>query len=249
MNTEILLLSVFTGVIAGFIDTIAGGGGLITVPVLLGFNLPPAIALGTNRLQGCIGEMTSSTKFLSSGELPIRDMLIGLFFTMIGATFGSLFDENISEKFLNHLIPLSLIFLIVFLVISKPPKENTDKPKINKRTFFVLFGLVIGFYNGFFGPSTGFFWITTLMVFLGINLRYAIMRAKPLNFIGNLASLFVFIYGGSVSWPIGLSMGAGQILGAYAGANFILVKNVKVIKPLFLSIAFILAVHILYKAF
>jgi uncharacterized membrane protein YfcA len=246
LNHAHLLTGFFTGVFAGFFDTIAGGGGLITLPVLMGFNLPPVTALGTNRLQGCIGELTASIEFFKSGELPLKEIILGLFFAVIGATLGSLFDLGVPKQFLNHLIPIVLIILIIFLLTNKQHKES-DKPRMKKTLFFIIFGLLIGFYNGFCGPSTGFFWITTLIIFLGIDLRHAIMRSKPLNFIGNLASLSVFISAGTIAWSIGFAMAAGQIIGAYAGAQFVLVKNIKVIKPIFLTIAIILAAHMLYK--
>lgn len=246
-----LITSFFTGTLAGFIDTVAGGGGLIAVPVLLGFNLPSVTALGTSRLQGSIGELTSSIAFFKSGELPVKEIILGIFFVVIGSILGSLFDLGTPKPFLNHLIPVVLIVLILFLLLHKGPNNNQkfDKPKINKTLFFIFFGLLIGFYNGFFGPSTGFFWITALIVLQGINLRHAIIRAKPLNFVGTLVSLFVFILAGKVSWTVGLVMGAGQILGASTGARFVLVKNVKVIKPIFLTVAFILTAHLLYKQY
>ena len=245
MLTFFIEISFLTGVVAGLIDTIVGGGGLINLPVLLSFNLSPIMALGTNRLQGCIGELTSSLKFFFSGHLPIKKIAFGFFVTIIGSALGSFFDEKIAINFLGYFIPFILLFLILFLLVEKKIKK-LNFPTMRPAIFF---GIVIGFYNGFFGPSTGTFWIMALASFLKLDLKQSIMRAKPLNFIGNLTSLIIFMSVGSVSYSISIAMGAGQIIGAYTAAHFVIKKDVKMIKNIFLILSIGLMLSAFHKIF
>lgn len=123
------------------------------------------------------------------------------------------------------------------------------KPRINEKTFYILFGVTIGFYDGFFGPGTGSFWAILYILLLGYNFNKATVYTKVMNFTSNLASLIFFLIGGNIIYKYGLIMGVGQMLGARLGARLVILKGVKIIKPIFISIVIVLTIKLLYQNF
>lgn len=242
----IALLSVI-GFGAGLIDTLAGGGGLITVPALLAVGLPPALALGTNRLQACMGELNASLYFLRKKKITIKTLMQGLIFTGIGSTLGTILIQAIHEDIARKIIPWLLLGIILYTFFSPHVSREDVSRKMPETVFFPLFGFLIGFYNGFFGPGTGAFWVFALMFFLGLNIVNATVNAKPMNFIGNFVSLLWFMVGGNVSYGIAIAMGVGQLLGSYVGAHIVITKGAKLIKRLYIIMVMIMMVSLMMK--
>ncbi len=226
-----------TALIAGTVDTIAGGGGLICLPVLLLLGLSPQTALGTNKLQACFGAGTASYSFYRSGQISSTnpELLLGILITLLGASLGTLSIIFLSASFIKKIIPYLLLVALIYILFT-PQKylHQTKKPKLNKIIFLIIFGLILGFYDGFFGPGTGSFWAVLIMIFLGLNLKQATMHAKIFNFSSNLAALFWFISFGHINYFIGCVMGIGQALGAILGSQLVLKQGVKLIKPVFI---------------
>lgn len=245
--TDILLA--ITAAFAGFIDTLVGGGGLITLPALLGAGLPPQLALGTNRLQGCIGELNASIYFLRRGEIKLSNIKYGLLFAVVGSTLGTWVIEHLHSDLLNKLIP-ALLLCVLFYVIFSPKVTAAENltPKIKPIIFFVGGGLILGFYNGFLGPATGTFWAVALMYFLRYDIRKATMNAKPLNFIGNVTSLFWFILAGHVLYSVALSMAAGQLIGSRLGSRLVFKDGGRIIRPIFIIVVTIMTLDIFIRA-
>lgn len=240
----------FVAIIAGIVDTIAGGGGLITLPMLLFFNMPPITALGTNRLQATIGEFSAIVFFIRKKVLNFDFLLNGIIFTTIGAIIGTVLAYSINEKTLTFILPLLLILITVYSLFShKVLKDIESHQLLSTQKFLVLSGLIIGFYNGFFGPGTGSIWILAFIVLLGTTASQATINAKPLNFIGNLVSLLVFLFLGKVSILIGAIMGLGQILGAFIGSHLVINKGAKIIKPIFIIVVISIATKEFYNYF
>jgi uncharacterized protein len=248
---HILILLILTGVAfcAGIIDTLAGGGGLLTVPALLSAGIPPVIVLGTNRLQSIFGELTASIHFFRKKKLNVKGLLFGFLMTAIGSVLGSVVAQLIHPENLKKIIPILLVIVLIYTILSPAAKDIKPKQILSDVVFFIIFGLIIGFYNGFFGPPTGTFWMFSLMCFLGLDIVRATMHAKPLNSIGNIASLIVFMIGGKVYYSVGLCMGAGQICGARIGAHLVIHKGHKLIKPLFITVVSIMLIDILIKTY
>lgn len=168
--------------------------------------------------------------------------------TIIGAISGAILAVKINPIFLSYLMPILLLILFIFNLFNHKP-ATASKLHLKEKTFFVIFGLGIGCYNGFFGPSTGTFWTLALLYFLALDIKQAVMRTKPLNFIGNFSSLLIFIYHGAVSYAISIPMGMGQIIGANLGAHAVLKGNGKLIRIFFLIMTFIMLLHAFYKTF
>lgn len=167
MSPEIIILLFVTGLAAGFVDSIAGGGGLITLPVLLSVGLPPQLALGTNKLQGSFGTLSAAYNFIRKKQVVLKEAVTGVFFTLIGAGTGAWAVQRLDPAFLRHLVPVLLVLVLIYTFFSKTLGYEERNPRMKQRTFFVIFGLGLGFYDGFFGPGTGsgqphcaFFWDT-----------------------------------------------------------------------------------------
>lgn len=221
--------------VAGTIDTIAGGGGLITVPAFIAAGLSPAMTLGTNKLQACFGSGMATRQFMRFGNMRWTDVWPGMVCCLVGASLGTLGVLLIHPTFLKKVIPILLIVVLVYSLLSKRLRHAHDYPaRLSKGWFFVIFGLLLGAYDGFFGPGTGSFWVIALVFFLGFNLQKATMHAKIYNFVSNVVSLVWFMTGGHVIYSLGLAMAIGQLCGAKLGARLVMRGGVAFIRPLFI---------------
>ncbi len=233
LGTIFYFILFFVGLFAGFIDSIVGGGGLITLPALLACGIPTHLSLATNKLQSVFGSLTAAFTYFRSLALP--HLFWGVFFTALGAalgTYGVLFVKDEKLK----LIILVFLVLTFFYTAFKPRlgKEESEARIKNIKLFYLIFGLILGFYDGFLGPGTGSFWIFVCVLFLGFDMKKASINTKIFNFSSNIIALLVFLWQYKVLWSVGLLMGAGQVLGAFLGAKMVLKSNVTFIKTLFL---------------
>lgn len=232
---------------AGFVDSIAGGGGLLTIPALTTVGIPPHLMLGTNKLQGSFGSFSASLKFLSSKQISPRDILWPFLFSFCGAALGSLTVQQIKGDFLQPLILIMLIAVAIFFIFS-PKMSDEEKPaKLSPFLFALLFGSIIGFYDGFFGPGTGSFFVIAFITMAGFGLKGASMRARICNFASNIGALLFFILGSAVLWKVGLLMASGQFIGARIGAGLVLNKGSKLIRPMVISIALLMSLKSLWE--
>jgi uncharacterized protein len=235
-----------TGLTAGYVDAIAGGGGLITVPVLLATGMPPTDALGTNKFQSSCGTALATANYARHGLLQQGDWTVGILATLIGATAGALVVQRVNADFLRPAIPVLLVLIALYTAF-KPDLGRTARPaSLPARPFAVLFGLLLGFYDGFFGPGTGSFWMMACVLVLGRDLLSATAHTKVMNLTSNLASLTVFLALGHVRFGVGVTMAAGQILGGWLGAHTAVRGGVRLIRPLFLTVVVILAIRLLW---
>ncbi len=217
-------LLVLAAAVAGFVDSIAGGGGIITLPALLAAGLPPHLALGTNKLQSSFGSLAATLRYRAAGAIRIRDILPGLAATAAGAALGAVAVGAIDPAFLRVLIPILLACILAFLALRPRFGASAGKRLVAPLPFWLGAGLVLGFYDGFFGPGVGTFWAIALVSLAGLDLGAATANTKAVNFASNVVSLGVFLAAGTVVAPLGLAMGAAQAVGALAGSRMVL-KN------------------------
>ncbi len=237
------------GLAAGFVDSIAGGGGMITLPVLLSFGLPPQTALATNKLQAVFGSATAAVHYSRAGTVAPRECVAGFLYTFAGAALGTIVVRQMDPSFLRVAIPLLLICVALYMLVH-PGTGSEDGPRrMSRGRFDVLFGLGLGFYDGFFGPGTGTFWTMAFMLALGFNMVRATGGAKIMNFSSNLASILFFSTGGHVLLAPGIVMGAGQVVGARIGAGMVVTRGRKFIRPVFLVVVLAMALKLLWSAF
>jgi uncharacterized membrane protein YfcA len=239
ITIEIFVILFLGGFSAGFVDSIAGGGGLISLPVLLSTGMPPQLALGTNKLQGTFGTLSSSYHYIRSGKVDLNESVAGIVFTFIGAAIGAWFIQMLDPGFTKHIIPILLMAVFAYTVISRDLGFKRRDALMPHRWFYLVFGLALGFYDGFFGPGTGSFWTAALMVLLGYDMTRAAGATRIMNFTSNVVALSVFIIGHNVLYSAGICMALGQILGARIGSNLAIKKGARFIRPIFLTVVFL----------
>ncbi len=237
------------GIASGFVDSIAGGGGLISVPALLLAGLDPKPALATNKLQACFGSSMATYQYLRHGHLEIRPAVPGIVITFIAAACGTLTVRVISTDVLSRIIPIAMGVILVYTILSPRLGHVSRKPMVHRYGFYAIFGVTIGFYDGFFGPGTGSFWVMAYMLFLGYDMRRATGHTKLMNFTSNIAALLFFLPGGLIHYPLGLCMAGGQILGARLGARMASRKGTKFIRPIFLVVVAVAIGHLIWTRF
>ncbi|MDI9407848.1 MAG: TSUP family transporter [Candidatus Pacebacteria bacterium] len=249
-TVEILSFLFAVAFLAGLIDTIAGGGGLLSVPSLLAVGLSPAATLATNKGQSVFGAATSSFTFLRSGlrtgEIVWQRFLLGMGFSLVGAFLGSLTVSMIQVRFLNQIVPILLIAIAVYTLLRREASEQVSHALLPRKVFTPIFGTGLGFYDGFFGPGTGSFWVVALVGLRGANLRDATVETKFYNFASNLGSLLVFIVVGHMVWLVVMVMAVGQMIGARIGAKLVLRRGTRLIRPLLVVMSLGLTARLIY---
>ena len=248
-TAEMAALLFATGLGAGFVDAIAGGGGLIALPVLLSTGLPPQIALGTNKLQGTFGTLSATVQFFRKGQIDLREALPGILYTLVGAAAGTAVVQRIDPAFLGYLVPVLLAGVFVYTLAAGGLGNERRPPRIPERAFYPLFGLGLGFYDGFFGPGTGSFWMAAFCVFLGFDLTRSAGFTRAMNFTSNVVSLAVFLLGGNVLFSLGLLMAAGQFIGAHLGSNLAMKRGAAFIRPIFMTVVAATVARLLYLTY
>ena len=246
ITPEIIFILFCVGFAAGMVDSIAGGGGLIALPTLLFLGLPPQVALGTNKLQGSFGTFSAVVNYTRKGQVTLRHGLTGIAFTLLGATFGAWLVQSLDPTIIKPLIPFMLLFVFIYTVFAGNLGNKDTSPKLRMNVFYALFGIGLGFYDGFFGPGTGSFWTVAFMFFAGFNMTKATGYTKLMNFTSNIGALFWFIIGGNVVYSIGLIMGAGQIAGARIGSSLAIKNGTRFIRPIFLTVVLLTVIRLAY---
>jgi len=236
------------GLSGGFIDAIAGGGGLITVPTLLGVGLPPQLALGTNKAQSSCGTIIAVTRYARAGLVGWREVRLAASLAFLGSMAGAWTLTLIGNDALRQVIPWMLLAVVIYVALSPRLGAQATKARLGATLFGWLFGLTLGFYDGFFGPGTGAFWILGLVTLLGQELTRANAFTKVVNLASNLGSLLVFAGHGQVAPWVALAMIGGQLLGARLGSGLVLKHGAGLIRGVFLAVVLALVLKLLWPA-
>jgi len=235
-------------VVSGTVDAIAGGGGLIMMPVLITTGLPPHLVLGTNKLQSIMGTTMAASRFRRAGMLSLRAGLPLAVLSLVSAVAGSLLIRRIDSHVLGLVVPLLLIAVAGYTVLSPRMDDHDIAPRLGARGFAPVIGAV-GFYDGFFGPGAGQFYATTLVSLRGMGLTRAMGLTKMLNVASNLGSLIVFASGGQVLWLLGLTVGLGAMTGAWIGSRLATRHGAAVIRPLLVTVSLLLTAKLIWAWF
>jgi uncharacterized protein len=234
-----VLLFLAAGV-AGFIDAIAGGGGLITLPALLLAQIPAINALATNKLQGSFGTFASSLTMLRKGKVEIAQVRILFLSSLIGSGLGALLLLEVDPQSLDLVVPLVLAAIALAFGLQPAAGETETPPRIGAGLYGIAVVPAIGFYDGLFGPGSGSFFSASAVFLRGQSLVKATATAKVLNFSANIASLVVFISGRKVLWSFGAVMIAGNMLGAHLGALAAIGGGARLIRPVIVAVCLIM---------
>lgn len=243
----LLLILFFTGLFAGAVDAVAGGGGLISLPVLLSTGLAPQTVFGTNKFQSCVGLIVSLRKFYQQGFISLSKISKGIIFALLGSIAGAELVQSLSTDFLRVLVPILLLIILAYTLLSPKLGHSDLEPRVSESWFYPAFGFLLGFYDGFFGPGVGSFWMFSITFFLGYNLLKASAYTKVFNFNSNIIATVCFALGGNIDYRFALCMAAGQMIGARLGAHFAIKKGAKVIRPIFLIIVFATISSLIYR--
>lgn len=241
LDITTLVFIVAAGFVAAFFDAAVGGGGAIAVPALLATGLSTTTALGTNKLAGTMGTLTSTLTFIRYGKVDKPLVRVYFPFSLLGSAFGVWAVQQIAADVLRPFIVGLLIVVSLFTVARKDWGTVSQPRRATAKTVMLMTPVFLGisFYDGFFGPGTGALLIFSFL-FFGFNFVEAAGNAKTINFGSNLAALLLFAYWGDVHVGYGLPMGLAMIVGAAVGARFAIRKGSGYVKLLYLlSIAFL----------
>ncbi|MEW6981788.1 sulfite exporter TauE/SafE family protein [Colwelliaceae bacterium 6471] len=251
LDIYLLLVLCSVGFIAGFIDAIVGGGGMLTIPTLLTSGLPPHIALGTNKLAASFGSCTASLTFYKKKLFDPYFWRYSLISTAVGAIIGTLIVNYLSTDFLEKALPIIIVLTAIYTLFGKSVNIAHNKlPPENNGLYAkqISQGLVLGAYDGVAGPGTGAFWMTSSSALYKINILLSCGIARSGNFVSNFCSLLTFIYLGYVNVILGISMGIFIMLGAWVGAHSAIRYGNKFIRPVFILVVICMSIHLAYNA-
>jgi len=235
-------------VLTGFIDAIAGGGGLIMMPALLSAGVPPINALATNKLQSMFGTATACFNYMRKGLVDWRANWLTILLVFIGASVGVVVVQTIDTRSLALIIPLLLLAVAIYVLVSPRMSDEDAHQRISARAYAPV-GAAIGAYDGFFGPGTGSFFTASLVGLRGLGLTRATALTKLFNLTSNIASVLFFALGGKMFWLLGLSMAAGAMLGGWIGSHTAMRFGARLIRPLLVTLSVGLTARLLWTYF
>ena len=245
---DILVFLMLAAFVAGFIDSIAGGGGLITVPALMIAGVPPVAALATNKVQGLFGAGMAAITYARAGHVDLRRQLVPALISFTGAVLGAICATYLPVELIKLGLPILLIAVALFFAL-KPGLDDVDKVQRMSPVFFlVTFVPVIGFYDGILGPGTGAFFMLGFVAMAGYGILKATAHTKLLNFASNVGGMVAFAVVTKPLWVTGLAMGAAQMAGAYVGSKLAMRVGARVIKPVLVVSASAMALKLIYDA-
>ena len=244
LTAELALFLFIIAVVAGFLDTLAGGGGLLTLPALLLTGMPPITALATNKLQSTVGTATATVMMLRNRRVCWQEIKSLMTVAFIGSVLGTLFVKFVNTQLLTLIIPVVVGGIGLYFLITPTPTANqqNQSAKISSNHYQRFVVPVIGFYDGMLGPGTGSFYTLAGRMWRGQPFLKATAIAKTLNFATNFASLVVFLLLGELVWLVGLIMAFGQFIGAWLGAHWLFKIPVHYLRYLIVTMCFAMLV-------
>ena len=238
-------LLLVAGLCAGFIDAIAGGGGLISMPALLWVGLPPHLVLGTNKMQSSCGTAAAVWRYRAAGLIQWGLVRRAAIITFGSAMLGTMAVTWIDGEVLKWMVPWLLLVVAGYTLISPKLGHQAKQARLSVLSFSMLFGSVLGFYDGFFGPGTGSFWTLACVGILGMELTRATAFTKVVNLSSNLASLAVFMCASKIRYDIAAVMILGQLVGARLGSGLVIKHGAPFVRIVFLVVVFAMIAKLL----
>lgn len=248
LSVEIYAAMTAAAMVAGFIDAIAGGGGLISVPALLAAGVPPVAALATNKLQSSFSVAIACYRYSRTGLVNFRDHRLTVVTIFVAAFAGALVVQSVSNAVLGRIMPILIVAVVAYVLFSPRMTDADSHERLGRGGYAPVAG-TIGFYDGFFGPGAGSFFSTSLVALRGMGLTRAAANTKLFNLTSNVAALILFALGGHVLWLLGLVMAVGGITGAWIGSHVAIRFGARVIRPLLVIISLILTAKLVWENF
>jgi uncharacterized membrane protein YfcA len=248
MDLSLLTYLILVGIafFAGLISSVAGSGGLLTLPALLWVGLPPLTAVGTYKIQSSVGALSSTWNFFRSGHLEIKTLVMPVIMAMIGSILGTLTVQTLDGAILRKLIPFLLLGIAIFFLLSPKVKDTDSRPLITINLFAGTAALGVGFYGGFFGPGIGSIMPFLFVWLLGYNLVKATADTKLMSLAINGISAVLFTINGLVLWEIAVPMAVGQIIGARLGSNLVMSQGTSLVQPIITVVTLVVALKLVF---
>ena len=247
LGPDIAALLIGVGFVAGFVDAIAGGGGLITVPALLLCGLDPTQALATNKLQGCFGSGTAALTYGRAGHVDLQKQGWMAAVAVAASALGAGIALVVPADVLRAVMPVILIAVACYFALKPGLGDAARAPRLTPFVFGVSLVPVVALYDGFFGPGAGSFYMLGFVVLAGKGLLKATAHTKFLNFASNFGALMVFAFGGHILWGLGLAMAVAQVGGATLGARLAIRVGAGMIRPLLVVVCLALAIRLMVQ--
>ncbi|MCH3954930.1 MAG: TSUP family transporter [Eubacterium sp.] len=237
--------------LAGFVDSIAGGGGLISMPVYLLAGLPPHTAVATNKLSSTCGTALTTVRFMKNNlinlKLAVPSILAAIAGSSLGARISMSLDENILRNIIICVLPVAAFFVLNKKMFSREGGK-TAAVTIRTVTVSMTAAFLIGIYDGLYGPGTGSFLIIAFTVFAHLSVEAANAQAKAINLTTNLTALTLFLLSGKVLLPLGLAGAVCNMAGNYIGSGLVMKKGGKIVRPLLLAVLVILFIRLIMES-
>ena len=242
---QLFLVLFLVSIFAGFVDSIAGGGGLITIPAMLIMGVPPLQALGTNKLQSQFGSASATLAYARRGHVDLQQQYPMAIMSMIGGMLGALAAAFVPSDVLRTIMPFLLIAIAIYFALKPQLSDIDSHQRITPFLFGVTAAPLIGFYDGIFGPGAGSFYMLAFVALAGFGMLKATAHTKLLNLGSNFGGFLVFALSGAIMWKLGLVMGVGQFIGAQLGSRLAMRNGVKIIRPLLVISCLAMAARLL----
>lgn len=233
--------------LAGLIDAIGGGGGLISLPAYLIAGLPPHAAIATNKMSSTCGTTLATFRFIKNKLVNFKLAVPSVIAAIIGSTLGANLSLSVSEDIMLYVM-VAILPVCAFLVLNKKLFHDggEDEVRLNKRTYITatVAAFIIGMYDGFYGPGTGTFLIIAFTIFAKLSIKTANAQAKVINLTSNITSLTIFLLNGEVIFTVGLAAAACNMVGGYIGAELVMKNGAKIVKPSIIFVLILLALKV-----
>lgn len=244
VSLNLLTMLLGAAFLAGFIDAIAGGGALITLPALLLAGASPIEALSTNKVQGSFGAATAAITYAKAGKVDLKAQRVPAFVALVSGLFGAFLATQLPTETLRLIIPVILIGVALFFALKPALSDEDQVARINPSLFTAFFVPLIGTYDGMIGPGAGAFYMIGFVTLAGYGVLKATAHTKLLNFSSNIGGLVIFAVFGATWWFTGIVMGIAQIAGAALGAKLAIRVGASVIRPLLVITSVALALRV-----
>lgn len=234
--------------LAGLVDSIAGGGGLISLPAYLLAGLPPHFAIGTNKLSSSIGTAVSTVRYCRNKFVDWGVAIPSVILALIGSAIGANIALMIDEKIMKYMLIIILPLIAVYVLRGKRIKEHTDETDISRKKVYLIAcmaSLIIGAYDGFYGPGTGSFLILIYTGLAKMDIKIASGNTKLVNLSSNIAALVTFLMNGKIIFLLGIIAAVFSIVGNYIGAGLVIKNGQKVIRPIILFVLALLFIKVI----
>ncbi|MFD1880847.1 TSUP family transporter [Paracoccus pacificus] len=247
ISLTFVILLIGAAFFAGIIDSIAGGGGLITIPALMLAGLSPLEAISINKVQAVFGASSAAYSYAKAGHVDLRRQLPAALLAFGGGVAGAILISYLPSEWLRGVLPWILIAIAGYFAFKRGLGDVDGQRRISPAVFSATIVPLVGFYDGFFGPGAGSFYMLGFVSLAGYGLLKATAHSKLLNLASNFGGLVIFAATGAPVWGLGLVMAVAQTAGAMLGARLAMRVGARVIRPLLVLTSVALALRLLWQ--